>query len=214
MDDDRAPLGLLISALAAVVLALSVFAPWYGVTITPVGALAAKQELVTVAHEFGNATFQFRAIGFGDQMQSLAGHQIATLSAHQSMGHVSLILLALAGIALLASLLRLADMRGLFFATGSQIALLGAVAFVVVFFRLLVRPGGNVDLIALSPGWGIWVALLSAAAVAAGGLLAGSDRASTRVSQRLGPGPPPLAAPPSVRALSQGSPLHPPSRRR
>lgn len=214
MDDDNAPVGLLIAALSAVVLALSVFAPWYGVTITASGAAAAKAELATVAQQYGNVTFQMRANGVGAQFSSLAGHQVATVSAHQSMGKVSLILLVLAGIALLASLLRLADMRGLLFATGSQIALVGAVAFAVVFFRVLVHPGAGVGLVAFSPSWGIWLALLSAAAVSAGGLIAGSDRPSTRVSAKHGPGPPPLGAPPSVRAISQGSPLHPPSRRR
>ena len=192
MGEDRAPLGLMFAALAAVVLALSVFAPWYGVSITASGAAAARQELATVARQFGNATFQMRASGIGAQMSSLAGHQVATVSAHQALKHVSLILLILAGIALLASLLRLANMRGLLFATGGQIALAGALAFAVVFFRVLVRPGAGIDLIALSPSWGIWLALLSAAAVAAGGLIAGSDRVSTRVSPKHGPGPPPL----------------------
>src|SRR5262249_21511840 len=144
---------------------------------------------------------------------SLAGRQIEVLSGRQSLKHVSLIVLLLAGIALLASFLRLANMRGLLFATGGQIALVGGMAFAVVLFRELVRPGGTKGLILLSPSWGIWLALLSAAAVAAGGLIAASDRASTRLSTKHGPGPPTIIPPPSVRAISQGSPLHPPSRR-
>ena len=81
----------------------------------------------------------------------------------------SLILLALAGIALLASLLRLAGMRGLLFATGSQITLLGVLAFADVFFRILWRPGaGGEHFVSLSLHWGIFLALLSAAAIAGG----------------------------------------------
>jgi len=58
MVDDRAPLGLLIAALGAAVLAVSVFLPWYGVSITASGAASAQQELSTVAQQYGNASFQ------------------------------------------------------------------------------------------------------------------------------------------------------------
>ena len=85
-------------------------------------------------------------------------------------------------------------MRGLLFATGSQIALLGGLAFADVFFRILWRPGaGGEHFVALSLHWGILLALLSAAAIAGGGLLAGSDRTSHRHGRRVGPGPPPIA---------------------
>ena len=214
MREDRAPLGLMVAALAAVVLALSVFAPWYGVTITASGAAAAQQELAVVAQQYGNPTFQAEMNRIGPGISSLAGRQVATVTAHQALKRETEILLILAGVALLASLLRLADLRGLLFATGGQIALIGGLAFAVVFFRLLVRPGASVNLVALSPSWGLWLALLSAVGVAAGGLLAGSNRASTRVSAKHGPGPPPLMTPPDVRAIAQGTPLHPPSRRR
>lgn len=214
MEDDHAPVGLLIAALAAVVLALSVFMPWYGVTITASGAAAAQTELAIAAREYGNANFQTQANILKMKFGSIAGRQVATVTARETMKRVSLILLVLAGIALLASFLRLADLRGLLFATGSQIALMGGLAFAVVFFRLLVRPGAAPNLISLSPSWGIWLALLSAAGVAAGGLMAGSDRASNRVSRKHGPGPPPLVAPPSIHAISQVSPSRPASRRR
>ena len=214
MDDDHAPLGLLISALAAVVLALSVFAPWYGLTITRSGTAAARQELATLAHQYGNAALQAQANSIGPRLGSLSGHQVVTVSAHQSLQRENLILLVLAGTALLASLLRLANLRGLFFGTGSQIALVGGLAFAVVFFRVLVRPGEGLGLIAFSPSWGIWLALLSSAAVVAGGLAAGSDRVSTRLKSKRGPGPPTLGTPPSVRELSRVSPSRPAGRRR
>ena len=193
MDDDHAPSGLLIAALGAAVLALSVFQPWYGLSITPSGAAVAQHQLATMAQQYGNPALQARAHAVETAFHSLAGHEIATVSAHEALKKDSLILLALAGIALLASLLRLAGMRGLLFATGSQIALLGGLAFADVFFRILWRPGaGGEHFVSFSLQWGIFLALLSAAAIAGGGLLAGSDRTSQRHSRRVGPGPPPI----------------------
>lgn len=166
------------------------FAPWYGVSITSTGAAAAQQELVTLAQRYGNTTLQTEANGLGAKFSSLAGRQLATVSAHQTMKHTSLLLLGLAGIALLASLLRLADLRGLLFATGSQIALCGVLAAGAILFRMLFRPGAEANAIALSLSWGIWVALLSSAAIVGGGLVAGNARAIMSARPKVGPGPP------------------------
>jgi hypothetical protein len=114
------------------------------------------------------------------------------VSAHQTLRHGSTILLALAGIALLASLLRLADMRGLLYATGGQIALVGLIAAGVVVFRLFWHPDRAVSFVSLSPTWGIWLALASSAAIVAGGMVAGSGRSRLREMQKRGPGPPPI----------------------
>ncbi len=192
MEENRAPIGLLISALGAAVLAMSVFLPWYGVSITSTGAVAVQQEIAAVAKEYGNAALQTRANGVGAELGAITGRQLATVSAYQVLGHVSLILLALAGVALLASLFRLADLRGLLWATGSQIALLGAVAAAVVCFRMIVRPDAPVSFISLTPTWGAWLAFGSAVAIVAGGLAAGSAGMRMRVRPKYGPGPPPL----------------------
>src|SRR5437762_13859036 len=106
MDDDHAPVGLLISALGAVALALSLFAPWYGLTVTQSGTVAAQQELATAAHQYGNAALQAQVHSLGPRLARLTGHQVATVSAHESLRRENLILLALAATALLASLLR------------------------------------------------------------------------------------------------------------
>jgi hypothetical protein len=189
---DRAPAGLLIAALGAAVLALSVFAPWYGVSITASGVATARQELDFVARQYGNAGFRTRANAIEAQFSSLAGRQLTTVSARQTMGRASTILLALAGVALLASLLRLADMRGALAASGGQVALLGGLAAGVVLFRMVFRPHGGVNFVSLSLSWGIWLALLSAAAVVAGGLIAGTARMDWRRRPKVGPGPPPI----------------------
>lgn len=84
------------------------------------------------------------------------------------------ILLVLAAVSLLASLLRLAGVTGLFDVGGGQIALAGGTAALFVLYRMLVRPGGQTSFVSLSLSWGVWLALLGAAAIVAGGLLSGS----------------------------------------
>ena len=175
MADDRVPIGFLISALGAAVLAVSVFLPWYGVSITATGAASARQELTAVAQQYGNTSFQAGASTVGAEFDSLAGRQLATLSAHDVLKDISRLLLILAAVSLLASLLRLAGITGLLEAGGGQIALAGATAACLVLYRMLERPGGEAtDLVSLSLGWGIWLALVGTAAIVAGGLMAGS----------------------------------------
>ena len=186
MVDDRAPLGLLIAALGAAVLAVSVFLPWYGVSITASGAASAQQELSTVAQQYGNASFQTGASQFGAEFSSLAGRQLATVSAHDVLKDISPILLVLAAVSLLASLLRLAGVAGLLDAGGGQIALAGGTAALFVLFRMLAGPGGQTDLVSLSLSWGIWLALLGAAAIVAGGL-SGSTQTRRRSAGCYGP---------------------------
>jgi hypothetical protein len=194
VDDDHAPAGLLIAALGAAVLAISVFQPWYGLSITSTGAAMAQQQLAALAQQYGSPALQSEARVVEDKFSSLAGHEITTVSAHQALKHDSIFLLVLAGFVLVASLLRLAGMRKILFVTGSQIAFVGTLMFFDVFFRFLWRPGdGGEHFVSLSLHWGIFLALMSAAAIVAGGMLAGSDRASHRHARRVGPGPPPIA---------------------
>lgn len=176
MGDDRSQLGFLVAALGAAVLAVSVFLPWYGVSITASGAASAQQQLATVAQQYGNTTFQAGASQLGAEFSSLAGRQLTTLSAHEALKDIGPILLVLAGIVLLASLLRLAGIGGLVEAGGGQIALAGCVAALFVLYRMLVPPGAQTDLVSLSLSWGIWLALLSTAAIVAGGLLSASNQ--------------------------------------
>jgi hypothetical protein len=186
MTDDRAPLGLLVAAVGAAVLAVSVFLPWYGVGITAAGAASARQQLATVAQQYGNTTFQTGASQLGAEFDSLAGRQLGTVSAHDVLKDIGPILLILAGVSLLTSLLRLAGVAGLLEAGGGQIALAGGTAALFVLFRMLERPAAQTDLVSLSLGWGIWLALLGAAAIVAGGLLAGSAQPRRRAAHGYG----------------------------
>jgi hypothetical protein len=187
MVDDRPQLGFLIAALGGAVLAVSVFLPWYGVSITASGAAAAQQQLATVAQQYGNTTLQAGASELGAEFSSLAGHQLTTVSGHEALKDISPILLVLAGISLLASLLRLAGITGLLEAGGGQIAIAGGVAALFVLYRMLVPPGAATDLVSLSLSWGIWLALLSAAAIVVGGFLSASSQSRRHPAGSYGP---------------------------
>ena len=169
MADNRASSGLLVSALAAAVLAVSMFLPWYSVSITPTGAAEAQQQLATVAQQYGNANLQSMANEVGAQFSSIAGRPLATVSAHQVLKDVSKVLLLLAAVALVASLLSLA---GVVEVSGGQIALVGLVAALFVLFRMVSPPGRDGGLVSLSLGWGSWAALLATAGIVGGGLWA------------------------------------------
>jgi hypothetical protein len=186
MADDRSQLGFLVAALGAAVLAVSVFLPWYGVSVTASGAAAAQQQLTSVAQQYGNTTFQAGASKLGAEFGSLPGRQLATLSAHQALKDTSRILLLVAAVSLLASLMRLAGFGGLE-AGGGQIALAGGVAALLVLYRMVTPPGSQTDLVSLSSVWGSWLALLSAGAVVAGGILAASGQGRRQPAGSYGP---------------------------
>ena len=56
-----------------------------------------------------------------------------------------------------------------------------------VLYRMVSPPAGQADLVSLSLSWGIWLALLSAVAIVAGGILAGSGQARTQPAGSYGP---------------------------
>lgn len=163
----RAPGGLLLAAVGAAVVVVATFQPWYAVRVTPAGAVAAQQRLTSAARQYGNSAFQSLANEIGSRFTAVAGRRVGTLSAHQSMKRMSALLLVLAGLALLASLWRLA---GMIEGGGGFIATIGIVAILCVVFRLLVPPNPAVGYISLSPSWGSWLALIGATAVVVGGM--------------------------------------------
>jgi hypothetical protein len=168
MAGDRARLGLVVAVLGAALLALSVFMPWYGVTITPAGALYAQGALSDAAAHYGNATLQAQASTVGSTFSSVAGHELGTVSAHQVLKTVSIVLLVLAALAGLAALLWLAEVETPIQVSSGQIATVGVLATLVVLFRMVDRPSAPLDLFALSLSWGSWLALVSSVAIVAG----------------------------------------------
>ncbi len=170
MVEDHLRLGSLISAIGAALLAVSVFLPWYGVTLTASGAASARQALNNVAQQYGNATFQTQAKVIGLGFGAFTGHQVTTLSAHQALKYLNVILLILAAIAFLIALLRLAGASETIQAGGNQLAFVGLLATVCVLFRMVERPAPQETFFSLSLSWGVWLALASSVAVVIGSL--------------------------------------------
>jgi hypothetical protein len=201
MVDDRVRFGPLVSALGAALLGVSVFLPWYALSLTANGAAAAQQSLDSAAQEYGNTTLQDQASSIGAQFNAFAGRQLATLSAHQVLKDIGPVLLILAAIALLATLLRLAGVSTPIETDGGQIALVGIAATLCVLFRIVDPPARQQAFFSLSLGWGIWLALAGSLAIVAGGLWpTSSGRAAGASADERTSAPP---APPALPDLTE-----------
>ncbi len=171
MAGDRPRYGLLISALGAIVLAVSVFLPWYGVSFTADGLAFAQQAGDQAAAQFGNATLQSYMGEFHASLSSLAGHQFMALSAHQALKDLNVVLLLLAGLAIVIALMVLAGSDSS--SSGGHrapLALLGVIAAVCVLYRMVDPPSPAGNFLALALREGAWLALLGSVAIVAGAL--------------------------------------------
>ena len=173
MAEDRLRYGSLIAALGAALLAVSVFLPWYALSFTASGIAYTQQQLDNVAAQFGNGALQSQVNNLHAGFAGLAGHQFTTLSAHQALKYINVVLLILAAIALIASLLRLAGVTELPSSGGDPLVIAGMLATVCVLFRIVDPPAPAEGLLSLSLSSGIWVALASSVAILAGGLWSG-----------------------------------------
>ena len=182
MDEDRARYGALVSAIGAAVLAVSVFLPWYGLSLTPSGVQSAQQVLNVTAQQYGNAEFQNEASRLSSSFGSLAGHPLGTVSAHDVLKYLDTFLVVLAAIGLVAALLRLVDAARV---GRGQIALVGLVASLVVLFRMVDSPVPQVAEFTLSLSWGIWLALAGSVAMVAGDLWPGRSAHAQPSSAQL-----------------------------
>jgi hypothetical protein len=171
MAGERPRYGLLISALGAIVLAVSVFLPWYGVSFTAAGLTLAQQIGDQAAAQFGNAALQSYMSSFHANLSSLAGHQFMALSAHQALKDLNVVLLVLAGLAIAVALMALAG-PGSSSSEGHRapLLLLGAVAAMCVIYRMVDPPSVAGNFLALSLREGAWLALLGSVAMMAGAL--------------------------------------------
>lgn len=175
MTGDRPRYGLLVSAFGAVVLAVAVFLPWYGVSFTAAGIAFAQQAGDQAAAQFGNAALQSYMGEYHATLSTLAGHQITALSAHQALKDLNVVLLLVAGAAIVIALLALA---GAGFSSASSpdghrgpLALLGLIAAACVIFRMVDPPTPAGGVLALSLREGAWLALLGSVAMVVGALL-------------------------------------------
>jgi hypothetical protein len=170
MAADRSPTGWLVSAFGAIVLVVSVFLPWYAVSLTASGVAYMQSVETQQVLTFGNATLQGELGSLHARLGALAGQQIGTISAHQAFSTISVVLLAVGGLGILIALIPLArESSPDFDGTGPWLALLGGMAAACVLYRMAVRPTGNADL-SLPLRAGAWLALLGSLALVAGGL--------------------------------------------
>jgi hypothetical protein len=169
--DSRSTGRHLLAALGAILLAISVFLPWYGISFTAQGIAYTQQVGNQVASEFGNATLQSYMGAFHANVAGLGGHEFLSVSAHQALSNISVVLLILAGLSILIELFALAGPASAYAeANRAGLALVGLVAGALVIYRMLDRPDPSGGLLALSLREGVWIALLGALAMTAGAL--------------------------------------------
>jgi hypothetical protein len=171
MSDDLRGYGPLVAAVGAIALGVSVFLPWYGVSFTPSGLAFTRQIGDQFVSQFGNSALQSQLGSFHAALSGLAGHEVVSVSARDALSTIHVILLVLAGAALLATLRMLGASGGsLLEAQRGWIALLGLVAGALVLYRIVVPPLPEGGLIALSLREGAWIGLVASVAMIAGGL--------------------------------------------
>lgn len=171
MAGDRSRYGLAVSALGAIVLAVSVFLPWYGLSFTAAGVTFVQQLGDQVASQYGNATLQSLVSSAHPGIAGLAGQQFAALSAHQALHDLNIFLLVLAGLAMLDAILPLARSGVTMPAgAGGSVVVLGSLAAMCVIYRMVELPAPAGSLIAMSLREGSWLALLGSLAMVLGGL--------------------------------------------
>ncbi|MBA3807419.1 MAG: hypothetical protein H0X28_03345 [Solirubrobacterales bacterium] len=171
MAGDRSRYGLVISALGAIVLGISVFLPWYGVSLTATGIAYIQEVSGQLVAQYGNASLQSYMAGLHGTLDGLAGQQVAALSAHQILHELNVILLALVVLGLLDTLLALARPVATTPAgAGASVVVLGALAAMLVLYRMIDRPSPAGPLLSLSLREGAWLALLGALSMVVGGL--------------------------------------------
>jgi hypothetical protein len=173
MSDDRLRYGPLVATASAAMLAVSVFLPWYGVSLTASGTAYFQQVTDQVVTQWGNAALQSELGAGNAYLRGLAGRQLATLSGHQALKYTSIVLLLLGGAVFLLALLRLVDSAGPQSANGSSIAGFGVLATICVLFRMgepPSAPGQFAEYFSLSLHYGAWLALLSSLGMVLGGM--------------------------------------------
>jgi len=143
MDRERSRYGLLASAVGAVLLAVSVFLPWYAVTLHAASA-------VPVA--------------------PIARQPATALSGQHALEYLSVVLLVLAALALLDALLPLLRSGPLPDGAGAALPLLGGAATAAVAYHIVDRPSPAGSLGSPTLREGVWLALLGSALMLAGGL--------------------------------------------
>lgn len=132
-----------MSALGASVLAVAAFLPWYRVS--------------SVAHMAA--------------AHALAARSLSVVISHPALPDMRILLLVLAGLAMLDTLLPLLRTKGpVPGGAGGSVVLLGAVAALCALYRIVDPPAPAGDAVALTLLAGPWLALLGGLAMLLGGM--------------------------------------------
>ncbi len=164
MTTERSRYGLLMSSLGAALLAGSLFLPWYRVSVTAAGASS-------LGHAAGHGVLEGYIASLHGTIAALAGQPVGAVTAEQALSALPVILLVLAGLALLDTMVPLARASSPVPAgAGGAVVLLGILASGCVLYRMIAPPSPAGEMLALSLREGAWLALLGALMVALGGL--------------------------------------------
>ncbi len=167
MTGERPRYGQLVSAFGAVVLAIAVFLPWYGVSFTASGLSYVQQAGNRVASQYGNAALQGYMSSLHSSLAGYVGHEFVSVSAHQALKTLNVVLLVAAGIGCVVALFALAGSASAQ-ANRGVLALLGTVAAACVLYRMISPPSPAAGLLSMSLREGAWLALLGSLAMIAG----------------------------------------------
>lgn len=164
MTTERSRYGLMMSSLGAALLAGSLFLPWYRVSVTAAGASS-------LGHAAGHGGLEGYIASLHGTISALAGQPVGAVTAEQALSALPVILLVLAGLALLDTMVPLARASSPVPAgAGGAVVLLGIVASGCVLYRMIAPPSPGGEMLALSLREGAWLSLLGALMVALGGL--------------------------------------------
>jgi hypothetical protein len=176
----------MVSAMGAIALAVSVFLPWYGISFTANGIAMVQAVGQQFANQFGNAALQSYVGDFHAGAGALVGRQVGAVSAHEVLHDLNVVLLIIAGLALIDALLPLGRAgAALPDGAGGAVVLLGLVALACVTFRIVHPPTPEGNIIALSTREGAWLAVAGSVAMIAGGLWPRRSQAATPSDTRL-----------------------------
>ncbi|HUA73834.1 MAG TPA: hypothetical protein VL988_03675 [Solirubrobacteraceae bacterium] len=179
--ESRPTYGALVAALGAGLLAVAVFLPWYGVSFTAHGLATVQQVQEQFGQQYGNAALQSLLGGLHSTFGALVGHEFTSLSAHQALSTLNVVLLIIAGLSVLIALLALVGPDSAASeANRGPLALLGLIGAACVVFRMVSPPSPAGDYVALSLREGAWLALLGCACIAGGAMWHGSSARSER----------------------------------
>lgn len=186
MAPNRSRYGLLISSLGAIVLAVSVFLPWYSVSFSGHGMDFVQAVGGRMTAGFAGAQLHSHLAGMHATLGSLERNQAVAVSAHDAIHAVSIALLLIAGLAIVLTLIPLIASDSLLSDSGGEpIALLGVLATGVVVYRMVQMPTPPGQMLALSLREGAWLAVLGSLAMIVGGMWPRSIRTPTVAEDRM-----------------------------